>query len=136
MNRASLMGILVLLLMSAISCSRSASAIDQFSAVWDESMPDGLKIERTVGNRDKGFAVFAKLRQADFEAFKKAMPHYKSWNRLDDGMSFEVGGIELRSPTDISGIYSVGDRNDGFVKVIVWDERTETVVLMLASGII
>ncbi|MCB1245540.1 MAG: hypothetical protein KDN04_22700, partial [Verrucomicrobiae bacterium] len=60
---------------------------------------------------------------------------YTTWNRIEDGMTFEIGKTELRAPHDISGVYAVGDKIDGAIKVVLWDERTETVVAMVCSGI-
>lgn len=135
MTHSLVFGVLMFALMSAVSCSRPDSKMNRLAAVWDVPAPSSLDIVRTVENEGANFAVFVKLPKADFEAFKKATSRYTTWNRIEDGMTFEIGKTELRAPHDISGVYAVGDKIDGAIKVVLWDERTETVVAMVCSGI-
>lgn len=135
MTHTVIFGVLMLVLMGSVSCSRSDSEMDRFNAVWDVPTPSSLDITRTMQHEGSDFAVFAKLPKSDFEAFKKSTSRYTTWNRIEDGMTFEIGKTELRAPADISGVYAVGDKINGKVKVVIWDESTETFVAMLCSGI-
>lgn len=122
-------------LMSSCSCSNSTTEIACFNAVWDIPTPKNLGVVKMVGNHSDTFAVFAKLPKADFEFFRKTSSHYTTWTHLSDGMVFEIGKTELRTPYDISGIYAIGENVNGVIKVVIWDETSETVVAMMCSGI-
>ncbi|MCS7062883.1 MAG: hypothetical protein NZM04_02355 [Methylacidiphilales bacterium] len=121
--------------MGSVSCSRSNSGMARFDAVWGMPVPSSLVIIKTVENEGGNYyAVFAKLPKVDFEAFKKGTSRYTTWNRIEDGMTFEIGKTNLRAPADISGVYAIGEKINGTVKVVVWDEGAETVVAMVCSG--
>lgn len=135
MNIKVIFGLIIPVLMYSVSCSRSYSGKDRFSFVWDVPIPPSLVIIRTLENDNGSFAVFAKLPKGDFEIFKKSTTRYTKWNQIKSGMTFEIGNKELRAPSDISGVYAVGETFKGTVKVVVWDEKSETVAIMRCTGI-
>lgn len=132
MKRIMLLGMFIAM---AFGCFGSVSSEEMFRSVWEGAIPKTLKITRVVGDAGSAFAVFADVSRSDFELFRKTSSQFTDWNPVADGMVFEVGKTELQAPREIRGIYSIGSHGGGLAKVIVWDEQTQKVVVMLSSGV-
>jgi len=106
-----------------------------FQSIWRSSPPSSLQITKTLRGGGSSFALFAQISKNDFALFKRTSNEFMSWYPVLDGMSFEIGKITLHAPSEISGVYSVGAAKNGLVRVVVWNEKSETLVVMLTTGI-
>jgi len=72
----------------------------------------------------------------DFSDFSnRAAPEYKDWHQLKE-VTIGAAGRSLKPGKDLKGVYSIGKSIRGLVRVLVWDEESETLVAALASGIL
>ena len=129
------MRLLLLLMMAALLAGCQQKPEELFQSLWGETNPFSLRIIKTVRSKSPYFAVFAHVSKGDFLSFQQTSIEFITWHPVADEMVFEIGKTELHAPADISGTYSMGRSKEGYVRVIVWDEKSETVVIMGASGI-
>lgn len=80
------------------------------------------------------FAVFATISPAEFARFQAVSSEFRAWHPLSAGSAVQLGDQWLEVPQDWRGIYALGERRDGLVRILIWDEKSGMLVAILASG--
>ena len=114
-------------------CSRTPEEL--FQSFWGDTHPPSLRIHKVLRSTSPYTAVFVHVSKTDFLSFQQSSSEFATWYPVSSGMVIEIGKIELHAPSDIRGIYSVGNGKDGYSRVIVWDEKSETIIMMWSSGL-
>ena len=126
---------LIALAMMLFGCNHRTINTRRFESIWGQAVPASFKLLRVHEEHAKGAAFFGTMSEADFASFSNSTRRFDTWNPVMNGMVFEAGGVVLEATNVVRGVYSMGRDNAGAREVIIWDEGSETIVALIATGI-
>jgi hypothetical protein len=115
-------------------CTKSINSHEDFEKLMGAKLPENSLINYTKNAGKAGAIIVAHLSRTNFPAFSASRDGYSEWHALTNRMDFDAAGKTFRSPGDVRGEYSVGKSFDGVCRVLIWDEKSETLTALLSTG--
>lgn len=127
--------LLVFALQMCSSCQNGPNRQEALvERVFDIRVPSGSHVQIQKNSANGTFAV-VRMPAATFAIFQGTCTNYSVWHPIQDGQVFEATGFKFVGGSDLQGLYSVGRIKGGLMQVLIWNERSESLLAMLSEGV-